>query len=83
MPKANDTVTLEEVLQLARRLSSVDKVRLIEHVAPEIERDLTTPRGHRSRSLLGLLKDFGPAPSADEIELARQETWANFPRDDL
>jgi hypothetical protein len=35
-----NSITLNEVLALARRLSPIDKVRLIERVAPQIERDL-------------------------------------------
>ena len=35
-----NSITLNEVLALARRLSPIDKVRLIEQVAPQIERDL-------------------------------------------
>ncbi len=81
MAQTDDAVTLEEVLRLAQQLSAIDKIRLIERVAPEVERDLTTrPRGG-SRSLLGLLKDFGPAPSAHEIDVARHEAWASFPRE--
>lgn len=83
MADTRDVVTLEEVLELARRLSAVDKIRLIERVAPEVERDLATTRGARSRSLLGLLKDLAPAPSAEEIDSARREAWTSFPRDDV
>ncbi len=35
------------------------------------------------RSLLGLWADFGPAPSAEDIDEARREMWDNFPRDDI
>lgn len=77
-----DEVTLELVLELARQLSAVDKVRLIERVAPEVERDLAAPREDPSRSLLGLLKDLGPAPSSEDIDTARCEAWQSFPRDD-
>jgi hypothetical protein len=35
------------------------------------------------RSLLGILEDYGPAPSAEEIDEARREMWGNFPRDDI
>jgi hypothetical protein len=81
--QAHHAVTLEEVLELARQLSPVDKVRLIERVAPEVERALVSPLGRASRSLLGLLKDLGPAPSADEIDGARREAWTSFPRNDV
>lgn len=36
-----------------------------------------TPR----RSLWGLCADLGPAPSAQDIDDARQEAWAGFARD--
>jgi hypothetical protein len=76
-------VTLDEVLKLAKQLSLVDKVRLIERVAPEVERDLAGSQETQSRSLLGLLRDLGPAPSAEEIDAARREAWAELPHDDL
>ncbi|MCE7983364.1 MAG: GNAT family N-acetyltransferase [Caldilinea sp. CFX5] len=34
------------------------------------------------RSLSGALAPLGPAPSAAEIDQARTEAWANFPRED-
>jgi hypothetical protein len=77
-----DTVTLEDVLDLVKQLSPIDKVRLIERVAPEIERALAGQRHQPGRSLLGLVKDLGLAPSADQIDTARQEAWASFLDDD-
>jgi hypothetical protein len=41
MAQADDAVTLEDVFRLAKQLSPVDQVRLIERVAPEIERELS------------------------------------------
>lgn len=35
------------------------------------------------RSLLGVLAHLGQAPSAEEIDEARREIWANFPREDF
>ena len=32
--------------------------------------------------LVGLCADLGPAPSAEDIDEARREMWASFPRDD-
>ncbi|HEX8683129.1 MAG TPA: hypothetical protein VF707_12495 [Ardenticatenaceae bacterium] len=73
------TVTLDEVLQLAAQLSPVDKVRLIERIAPQIERELTPsiPR----KSLYGLWK--GINITEEDIAEARREMWGNFPREDL
>jgi hypothetical protein len=72
--------TLEDVLELVRQLSPVDKARLIEHVMPDIERELVAGRPGPGLSLLGIAKDLGPAPSAEEIDEARREAWAIFPR---
>ena len=36
----DNLVTLNEVLDLAKRLSPLDKLRLIERVAPQIEQEL-------------------------------------------
>jgi len=74
-------VTLEEVLFLARQLPSLDKVRLIERIAPDIERDIR--QGQPLRSLLGLCADLGPTPSAEDIDEVRREMWKNFPREDI
>ncbi len=76
-------VTLEEALEVVRRLSPVDKVRLIERIVPDIERELMTARSAPRRSLWGLCADLGPAPSAEEIEEARREAWERFPREDI
>lgn len=75
--------TLEDILDLVKRLSLVDKVRLIERVAPQIEQELATAQPRPRQSLYGLCADLGPAPSAEEIDTARSEEWANFPRGDI
>lgn len=48
------TVTLEEVTKLAAELPLTDKVRLIEEVAPQIQRELEDANSHLRQSLLGL-----------------------------
>ena len=76
-------VTLEEALDLVKQLSPVDKARLIERIVPDIERELTAIQPAPRKSLWGLCADLGPAPSAEEIDQARREEWANFPREDI
>ena len=76
-------MTLEEVLSLVKQLSLMDKVRLIERVAPEITRDLIATRSVPRQSLWGLCSDLGTAPSVADIDQARQEEWASFPREDI
>jgi len=75
--------TLEEVVSLARQLPPVEKIRLIERMVPEIERDMLGQQPARRKSLLGLCADLGPAPSAEDIDEIRHEMWADFPREDI
>jgi hypothetical protein len=75
--------SLEEVVALAKQLSPRDKVRLIERLARSIESDLLSARPTSRKSLFGLCSDLGPAPSADEIDEARRQEWASFPREEI
>jgi len=87
----SEPVTLDQVITLARQLSPLEKIRLIEQIAPEVERhmqqqstdqpDLAEPQP--IRSLLGLCADLGPAPSAEDIDDVRKEMWVDFPREDI
>ena len=75
--------TLEQGVSLARQLPPVEKIRLIERMVPEIERDMLGQRPLKRKSLLGLCADLGPAPSAEDIGEIRHEMWAGFPREDI
>ncbi len=61
----------------------MDKLRLIECLAPQIEQDLRSDRPIPCQSLWGLCADLGPAPSANDIAQARREEWDHFPRGDI
>ncbi|MCZ7570127.1 MAG: hypothetical protein M5U01_16290 [Ardenticatenaceae bacterium] len=74
-------VTLDQVLDLVQQLSLVDKVRLIERVAPQIERELETVQPTPRKSLRGLWQ--GIDITDEDIAAARQEMWGNFPRNDF
>lgn len=75
------SVSLDEVLNLAKQLSPVDKIRLFEKLAPEIERDLQVTQITQRKSLRGLWK--GVEVTDDDIAEVRHEMWANFPRSDI
>ena len=47
-------ITLEEIVDLTRQLSLRDKVRLIERIAPQIERELSGATSKPRVSLRGL-----------------------------
>jgi hypothetical protein len=79
-------VTLKEALDVVKQLSPVDKARLIEQIVPDIERELAaSPRALPTarKSLWGLCADLGPAPTSGDIDQARREEWARFPREDI
>ena len=48
---------------------------------PQIEDELASATKKPKLSLLGICKDLGRAPSAETIDEARREAWANFPRE--
>lgn len=80
MARTKHGATLEEVVALAKQLSPAEQARLIERVAPELARALDAGRSAAGVSLLGLLQDLGPAPSAEDIDQARVEAWVGFAR---
>jgi hypothetical protein len=87
-----------DILRLLRELPPRDQLRVIAAVLPEVERAFpatlqgvlvpeaapggTAPARPR-RSLWGICADLGPAPSAADIDAARRDAWASFPRDDI
>jgi len=72
-------ITFDHVVEQALQLSPLERIRLIERVLPTLEGELS-PKPHTPlRSLYGALAHLGPAPSAEEIDEARREAWANFP----
>ena len=76
-------VTLKEALDVVKQLSPVDKARLIEQIVPDIERELVAIPPAPLKSLWGLCADLGPAPTSADIDQARREEWASFPRGDI
>jgi hypothetical protein len=78
-PKA----TVETLLSQALSLAPHDKARLIERLSAALARELLMSGRQPLQSMRGILKGYGPAPSAEEIDEARREMWANFPRDDI
>jgi hypothetical protein len=73
----------EHVRELAMTLTPEQQLTLIGDLAAKLQGKYSPPEKKPSRSLWGALKDLGPAPSAEEIDEARREAWANFPREDI
>jgi len=74
-------ISLKEALELVKQLSLLDKVRLIEQVAPQIESELTTVKPKQRSSLRGLWR--GSNVTESDIAQMRQQMWGNFPREDI
>lgn len=75
------TVTIEDALELIKQLSLIDKIRLIERIVPQIERELTNIQSKPRKSLRGLWR--GSNISESDIAQMRQQVWVNFPREDV
>jgi hypothetical protein len=75
-------VTTDKVLKELRQLPPREQLRVIAQVLPEVERDLQEP-GHPLPSLRGLWQHLGFDISGEEIDKARREAWAGFPREDI
>jgi len=80
---ANQTPDLQQALDVTLMLSPLDKVRLVEQLMVTLEDELRPGRKRKKprRSLYGLWSDV--RISAEEIDEARRELWANFPREDI
>jgi len=75
--------TLEQVVEMALRLSAVERAHLLERIASTLKQELTEANKQPRKSLYGLCADLGSAPSAEDIDEARREIWGNFPREDI
>ncbi len=74
-------VTLEVVLNLAKQLNLIDKVRLIERVTPQIEQELAKQMPVQRKSLRGLWRGIDITES--DIAEVRSQMWGHFPRKDI
>jgi hypothetical protein len=81
MSTAN-VVTVDMALDMLRQLPPRERLRVIAQALPEAERDLSDAN-RPLKSLRGLWKELGFDISAEEIDHARREAWANFPREDI
>ncbi len=74
---------LDHVRELAMGLSPEEQVELIGNLAAKLQGKYAAPTSKPYPSMRGALKHLGPAPSAEDIDEARREAWANSPREDI
>lgn len=80
-------MNFQDVLNQAMQLSTVDKVRLIQQMALNIEREVGSgnsnapqpPAWNQSQPPTWTPPSEGQRLSNQEIDQARWEDWANFP----
>ena len=76
-----ESITLEEVVNLAKQLSPLDRIRLIEQITPHLKRDLIVSPSQPRKSLRGIWKDIDIS-EADMAEV-KAEMNENFPHEDI
>ena len=69
----SNAVTLGSVFVLAKQLPLAEKVRLIEWIAPQIERELLSSQRGSRKSLRGLWRGLGITES--DVDEARREAY--------
>ena len=74
-----DFVTLEEVLNLAKQLSPLDRIRLIEQITSQLKRDFVVVPSQPRKSLRGIWK--GIDISEADLAKVKAEMSSNFPLD--
>lgn len=74
-------VTLELVLELAKQLSPVEQIRLVEEISPTMKQELEKKENTTRKSLRGLWS--GIEITEEDIKDMRQEVWKNFPSEDV
>ena len=75
-------MTFEQIVALAKQLSPVEKLQLMEKVLPDLETFVQGKQPPNPPSRYGCLADLGPAPSEKDIEEVRRDMFQNFPRPD-
>ena len=76
-----ESPSLPQVKKLALRLPLRDKIRLIEWIAAQSEHDLQAEPIRARKSLRGLWRNI--EIDDNDIDQARTEMWADFPRKDI
>ncbi len=81
-------ITYESILRDVQQLMPDEQRRLLDALTTFVLNSKATATHDAEppspkRSLLGIAADLGQGPSAEEIDEARREAWANFPRDDI
>lgn len=64
------------ILEQARHLSPLEKIRLVENLLPEVENALNLDAEPGKRLWRGIFQGEGPIPTDDDIREMRREAWS-------
>ncbi len=76
--------SFEDILAIVQNMPVLDRLKLIERLAATVQQELNQQETKPipKKSLLGIWSHLPPI-SEEDIDEARREAWANFPRDDI
>ena len=81
---ASTVAEFDEVVAGALRLSTFEKVQLVEKVMEKLGQELKYPKaGGPLAGWLGICEDLGSAPSAEIIDEERRQAWLGRSLDDV
>lgn len=79
--------SIEAVVALVSQLAIPEQLQVIRFLAEQLSIQTQVlsapPSALKRRSLYGLLAEYGPGPTAAEIDESRREMMASFPREDF
>jgi hypothetical protein len=79
----SESATIEKAIAILKELSPRERLKVLEQMLPVTKQEIAEEQPRPKKSLRGIVAHLGPAPSAEDIDEARREAWANFPRDDI
>ncbi len=74
-------VTVNQVVELLRKLPPRQQLRVLSRVLPELEHALPAAEAKERESLRGLWR--GLDVTEEDIAQVRREMWGHFPREDV
>jgi hypothetical protein len=63
------------ILEQARKLSTLEQLRLVESILPEVESALSAGEASPRRQWKGIYRNTGPVPTEEDITEMRREAW--------
>jgi len=69
------TDEFKSLLSQVQRLTTIEKIRLVELILPEVESAFSGENKTPRRRWKGIYRDNGPVPGEEDIAQMRREVW--------